>query len=230
MVALDLYFHKLSSQTGAQEFVIVRDDATLRESFCRRGSESLDPTLSSTYSQQHKAKKTRQEFEPEEQDELPPSQPQRVESQDDLYTASFGKRYNRHAIASGTKHSGDRLAALFGQGIAESIASKHSSASDLSSGFAAPKFPIRKGSHDDLSTLESNRRRLAKSMGQSDSNEKLDLINFFDEVTGVLSGFSKPRQKLKRMNSDEAGLSPKMISAKHARWMARPSLQSLSQE
>ena len=60
---------------------------------------------------------------------------------------------------------------------------------------AAPKFPMRKGSRDDLCALKSS--SLMSRLGTSSGvNKKLELRHFLDEVTNVLDDATVSSRRL----------------------------------
>jgi hypothetical protein len=213
MALLESYFNRLQSHTGADCFVIVRDDASnassRSEEFASPESDGEVKTPGSPL--QRKSVKREPKFQPENIDHNPPCPPKRMDSRDDLAMCRSGFKPTRNQQPS--KQS-SRLNSLFGAEMASRIASSRRQAKpehkkvemEALSNLAAPKFPMRKGSCDDLSTLPSSRipssRRRMSDLSNTGgfSNEKLDLSVFMDEVISVIEG-TKTRQIIRTGSS-----------------------------
>lgn len=264
MVLLDSYFYHLQAHTGAQRFVIVRDDALRIPSKECYGLEThpASPTVvhseelvSPSRLQRRSVKRRPPTFDSQRQDYQPPCPPTRVESVDDLVLKERTDQSSNRSLyqpqgtngttctTGATKISPDlrnRFISLFGTEMHSSSLTVETSKNQpfgkpeqcyefdrrieikALASLAAPKFPIRRGSRDDLSTLPSmsRRRRLhqddfviaphrptseghCSNSNTNKANQKIDLARFLDEVTGVLDdndhGRSQHDQMLPRV-------------------------------
>jgi hypothetical protein len=207
MAFLDHYFNLLQARTGAECFVIVRDDA-LNDS--TGSEESVSPESNSevkvqaSHLQRKSVKRGEPKFQPENIDYNPPCPPKRMNSQDDLAMGRLGFKsgLNQHPELS------TRFQSLFGAEIAASRISSRQKTQPEEQGraegkglanLAAPKFPMRKGSRDDLSTLPSSRKRMS-DFGDT-SNEKINLSFFVDEVMSANADGTKTRQIIRTGSS-----------------------------
>ena len=180
MALLDSYFHSLRELTGAEVMVIMRDDAAFGSSSSLSDAKSTRSTSSP---------KNRVKFENECEEAAPPCLPRRVVSRDDLHVGS--KRIRN------PDDSSSRFQSLFGADIASLMASKQKNSPEARkcelkslSKLDAPKFPIRRGSKDDLSTLLSARRSTHSPASRS-WNEKVDLNIIIDDVMKAIGGAKK---------------------------------------
>ena len=253
MVLLDSYFNHLQARTGAQHFVIVRDDALRIPSKDSQSDLTTSPLntmlvpppvvvdspevrVSPSRLQRRSVKRPPPKFEAQNQDYQPPCPPTRVDSVDDLALKGRTDQCANRSFYSTQSTLGtvtrkispdlrNRFTSLFGTEMHSSLVvetkkqvpvggqPEHCFNKDdrrveikALANLAAPKFPIRRGSRDDLSTLPSSRRRrlhhdlLADPTPSGDyyqtknsnintmnqANEKMDLARFLDEVTSVL--------------------------------------------
>jgi len=196
MVLLDTYFNHLQARTGAEHFVIVRDDA-LKDSGlameCMHDAEGLCKSEVTTPSPLQRSR-SRRMFQSESLDLKPPRPPLRMNSQDDLRKPGMKRSHHQRKLNPTAPELSSRFKSLFGADMAPSMVSKslaklkcRKAELKSSASFDAPKFPIRKGSRDDLSTLQTSGVRLTCfSNPSSAANKKLVLTNFIDEVTSVI--------------------------------------------
>jgi len=201
MTLLDNYFSHLQSNTGAEAFVLVRDDAKIPPRSMKRRRTPRSASLPSSFGS---SRKSRPEFE-ESEFQNPPCLPLRMESQDDLCACVDKKIHQQRSTIKASTATGidstespySRFKSLFGTEITAKIDAKcgliHQTTRSLEmktlASLAAPKFPTRRGSHDDLSTclLSSSRKGGRLSDISMMANKKLELSQFLDEVTHVLS-------------------------------------------
>lgn len=204
MVLLGKYFTSLQSRTGAQNFLLVRDDAQVASPDSSK-KRLRGPPLRST-SGSNKSKGSHSKFEQESLDLKPPSPPLRMESQDDLCTGTH-RRTNKSKRSSHPQVD-SRFKSLFGTQIESSLnASKknfsqtHRVEMNALANLAAPKFPVRQGSRDDLAVLPYYTNRQQKLAHRrldscsSTANQRIELSHIFDEVTDVLASGSSMRSQ-----------------------------------
>jgi len=228
MALLDSYFSHLQSRTGADNFVLVRDDAQTvspkSSTMTRRRTRRSSPCNF----------KSRPEFGGESKDLKLPSPPLRMESQDDLSTISL----KRTLFSQNSPEANSRFKSLFGAEITSSLQAQKDMMQTpriqlkAMVNLAAPKFPMRKGSCDDLCALKAS-SLMNRFVGDSTLNKKLQLTQFLDEVTHVLEEESASKR---RCNGDECNviapfLSPYGSPDIHdtelpARWENRPAPES----
>lgn len=227
---LDSYFLHLQAATGAERFVIVRDDALRVSDHTTEFSFPATPVRS-----QGKCMKSGPKFQPENVEFKLPSLPTRIDSQDDLRKPSLKRSLHQRKMA--TPESPSRFKSLFGAEIASSMISKSLSLTKDNRGevktlasLSAPKFPIRKGSRDDLSTLQSRRRLPHYSSPCGAANQKIELAKFLDEVTNFIGETSNFTEHPSRgRDSGEAPYGAKEIqnyslSPRSNRWTAKPAI------
>ena len=216
MALLDNYFTNLQCTTGAEKFVLVRDDAHgvspesspsgRRRRIIRTSSGSNKPSP---------------KFEDEVLLDLkPPSQPLRSESKDDLHTMKKIRRHQR--VKEKEDKLNRRFQSLFGAEIASKVGTSQSQQKALSS-LAAPKFPTRQESGDDLATLRSSNEQLMNRLSDpSTANEKLELTDLLEKVTGVLSSSDGQLvvPPLARCGSPTEIQPNAIMSPKSQRWIA----------
>lgn len=190
MALLDSYFNHLQARTGAQRFELVGDNASSRSLEC------VSPVRSTPTSPlQLKSVKRGPKFQPEKLEFNPPSPPKRMDSRDDLaiLKPGFKRTLDQEPFKTPIELS-SRFKSLFGAEIAARMASKQQTQATPErvelkalANLDAPKFPMRKGSRDDLSTLRSSQRRRAKfSNPDGLVNQRLDLSILMDEVISVI--------------------------------------------
>lgn len=215
---------------------------------------SWHPTLSSTASDdQDSLRGMRPAVQMKQQINRPPSPPLRIESQDDLCTLTIKRIHNRQELSRSPSGSNDRIQSLFGAEFASRIKKSMRSQNPSSSlqqspkNVAPPLFPVRKGSGDNLCSLKSRATPLRMKTGFPPSmlNEKLELTEVLDRVDSVLGSVKKSLERTNARNStrrysdsiatpyslqlsldDEYGQHAS-LSPKSARWIARPSVESM---
>eukprot|EP00934_Nitzschia_sp_Nitz4_P004559 Nitzschia sp. Nitz4//scaffold27_size158506//129788//130627//NITZ4_002619-RA/size158506-processed-gene-0.56-mRNA-1//1//CDS//3329545545//4549//frame0 len=255
MALLDTYFIQLQEQTGTNQVVLVRDDPIQKtcttkpaapsglgkKQRCRSWHPSLAPIPSGS---RRTSCKSRPEFQPDSQMEevvnRPPCQPKRIESQDDICTATIKRMHNRRENGSScpSETSGDRIRSLFGADMAMCI-EKSKRNSDpvkklggghdkLLKNLAAPAFPMRKGSRDDLSALKSSCLHLNQQFSNSMLNDELELTKFLDQVSDTLGRVNaalntSPTSIPHRRHS--ANISPSMLPQLPRRMDGSPTLK-----
>lgn len=217
MVPLNSYFHSLQARTGATCFTIVRDDAILPST--QSSETSGQCRCSSKTELKHSPDRLKRrsvrlapKFEAEKLDFQPPCPPTRVDSHDDIMYKAGCKRSLSHRSTQAPPELSSRFKSLFGAEIASSIKAKQLEQPDFQrieikalANLAAPKFPIRRGSRDDLSTLPASRRRIHQFPRPcGTANEKIELSKFLDEVTSVLNDSDGTLQTRFRSNSDDS--------------------------
>ena len=153
-------------------------------------------------------------FQREKLDYNPPCPPKRLDSQDDLAMCrqTLKRALNHQTFKSLNETS--RFQSLFGPEIAARISTGMSTRQPLDPleeemerknfvSFAAPKFPMRKGSRDDLSTLPLSRTRISPDVSHSYkmSNKNIDLMLVVDEVLDVVNE-TRTMYKLTRTGSN----------------------------
>ncbi len=192
MDLLDTYFSHLQRHTGAEAFIIVRDDAQVSPRSMKRRRAPRSASLPSSFG----SSKSRQEFE-ESEGQNPPCPPLRMESQDDLFAMVKNITHNKIAVAKTPFALQSRFNSLFGAEIAANMDVKtglvhraqHAENKSMAN-LAAPKFPTRKDSSDDLSawrSCSSSSSLLGDRLSSTSMvNKKLELSQFLDEVANVL--------------------------------------------
>ncbi len=219
MLLLDSYFHHLQARTGAQFFTIVRDDAVRPSQASDISSHITSPNRAEAKPLPGRLKRrsinSAPKFEAEKLDFKPPCPPTRVDSQDDMIFKSGLKRSLNERSTRPPQDLSSRFKSLFGTDMASTVKAKQMKEPQNArieikalANLAAPKFPIRRGSRDDLSTLPTSRRRIHHfPTGNGTSNQKIELVKFLDEVTSVLSDSKLSLEVRTRSNSDEGNLS-----------------------